>query len=84
MDGVRFVVEQAGCPSCAARIRAALEAIATVDAIEIDEGTDVASVRLANSPAVLEDAVVLALQKASAGSGHEYRVEPGSWVVVRS
>jgi hypothetical protein len=81
---VRFVVEQAGCPTCAARIRGALEAIATVDAIEIDEAADIASVSVAGSSGVFEDAVVLALQKASAGSGHEYRVQPGSWVVVRS
>ena len=84
MGDVRFVVEQAGCSSCAARIRAALEAIATVEAIEIDQSADIAWVRLADSPPVLDDAVVLALQNASAGSGHEYRVQPGSWVVARS
>ena len=84
MSDVRFVVEQAGCSSCAARIRAALEAIVTVEAIEIDEAADIASVRLAESPRVLVDAVALALQTASEGSGHEYRVQPGSWVVPRS
>ncbi len=84
MGDVRFVVEQAGCPSCAARIRSALEAIATVEAIEVDEAADIASVRLTDSPPVLEDAVALAVQNASAGSGHEYRVQPGSWVVARS
>ena len=84
MGDVRFVVEQAGCSSCAARIRVALEAIATVEAIEIDEAADIASVRLADSPRVLEDAVVLALQTASEGSGHEYGVQAGSWVVMRS
>lgn len=84
MGDVRFVVEQAGCPSCAVRLRAALEAIAAVEAIEIDEAADIASVRLADSPHVLEDAVVFAVQNASAGSGHEYRVRPGSWVVVGS
>jgi copper chaperone CopZ len=81
---VSFVVEEAGCSSCVARIRAALETIATVEAIEIDEAADLASVRLAGSPHVLEDAVVLALQNVSVGSGHEYRVQPGSWVVARS
>jgi copper chaperone CopZ len=81
---VRFVVEQAGCSSCAARIRGALEAIVTVEAIEIDEAADVASVSLADSSGVFEDAVVVALQNVSSGSGHEYRVRPGSWVVVRS
>jgi len=84
MGDVRFVVEQAGCSSCAGRIRAGLEAIATVEAIEVDETADTASVRLADAPPVLEDAVVLALQKASAGSGHEYRLRPGSWVVAPS
>ncbi|MDQ3672468.1 MAG: heavy-metal-associated domain-containing protein [Actinomycetota bacterium] len=80
MAGARFEVEHAGCPSCAARIRGALEAIATVEVIEIDERADTAAVRLADSSRVLEEAVALALQKASAGSGHEYRVQPGSWV----
>ena len=84
MDAVRFVVEQAGCSSCAARIRAALEEIATVETIEIDEAADVASVSMADTPPEFEDAVVLALQKASSGSGHEYRVQQGSWLVVRS
>jgi cation transport ATPase len=84
MAGVRFVVEQAGCASCAARIRATLEAIATVEAIEVDEAADVASVALVGSSGIFEDAVALALQKASAGSGHEYRMQPGSWIVVRS
>lgn len=84
MADVSFVVEQAGCSSCAARIRGALEAIATVEAVEIDEAADIASVALADSSGVFEDAVVLALQIASAGSGHEYRVQPGSWVVVSS
>jgi hypothetical protein len=62
----------------------ALEAIVTVEAIEIDEAADVASVSLADSSGVFEDAVVVALQNVSSGSGHEYRVRPGSWVVVRS
>jgi len=81
---VRFVVEQAGCSSCAVRIRAVLEAIVTVEGIEVDEAADIARVRLADSPPVLEDAVVLAVLNASPGSGHEYRVQPGSWVVARS
>jgi copper chaperone CopZ len=81
---VRFVVEHAGCPSCAARIRAALEAIVTVEAIEVNETADTATVSVANPPRAFEDAVAFALRKASAGSGHEYRVQPGSWLVVRS
>jgi copper chaperone CopZ len=81
---VRFVVEQAGCSSCAARIRAALEAIATVEVIEIDESADVALVSLADSSGLSEDAIVVALQKASTNSGHEYRVQAGSWVLAHS
>jgi hypothetical protein len=34
---VRFTVEQAGCPSCAARIESALALVTQVEAIDIDE-----------------------------------------------
>ena len=77
MVEVTFVVEQAGCDSCAARVRAALEPLGTVDAIEIDEDADAATVRV--SGAASEDAVAGALAAASHGSGHAYRVRPGSW-----
>jgi hypothetical protein len=76
---VEFVVEQAGCSSCAARLRGAFETIATVDAIEVDEGADAAAVRLRSADAISEDAVGRLLSDAAAGSGHEYRVQPGSW-----
>jgi copper chaperone CopZ len=77
---VTFVVEQAGCESCAARVRAALEPLAAVEAIEVDEDADAATVRV--SGAASEDAVAGALAAASHGIGHEYRVRPGSWQPV--
>jgi copper chaperone CopZ len=78
MSEVRFVVEHAGCDSCAARVRLALEPIATVGEVTVDESADVAFVSLA-SPAVSERSVNEALHEASTGSGHEYSVRPGSW-----
>jgi cation transport ATPase len=72
-----FVVEQAGCASCAARVRGALEPLAEVVAIEVDEQADAATVRAAGD--LSEDAANNALQAASHGSGHTYRVRPGSW-----
>jgi copper chaperone CopZ len=74
---VTFVVEQAGCDSCADRLRGALGPVAAVAAIVIDEEADAATVRLAG--AASEDAVGAALAAASKGSGHAYRVRPGSW-----
>jgi copper chaperone CopZ len=78
MNEVRFVVEQAGCSSCAARVRQALEAIATVREVTVDESADVAFVSLA-SATVSERSVNESLREASAGSGHVYQVRPGSW-----
>jgi copper chaperone CopZ len=75
---VEFVVEQAGCSSCADRVRTALEAIATVHAIEVDEEVDAAAVRLEVCDPISEEAVGKLLIEAAA-SGHEYRVQPGSW-----
>jgi copper chaperone CopZ len=75
---VEFVVEQAGCSSCADRVQAALEGIGTVEAIEVDEEADAAAVRLRSPDPISEDAVGRLLSEA-AGSGHEYRVHPGSW-----
>jgi copper chaperone CopZ len=79
MNEVRFVVEHAGCDSCAARVRQALEVIATVREVTVDESADVAFVSLA-SATVSERSVNEALREASAGSGHEYQVRPGSWL----
>lgn len=78
MVNVAFEVEQAGCESCAARVRAALEPLAELDEISIDSETDSATVR-ATGDELSEDAVNRALEDVSHGSGHVYRVRPGSW-----
>lgn len=78
MAEVVFEVEQAGCESCAARVRAALEPLGEVGEIAIDEQADAATVR-ARGAELSEDAVNAALAGASHGSGHEYRVRAGSW-----
>ncbi|HEY4621882.1 MAG TPA: heavy-metal-associated domain-containing protein [Gaiellaceae bacterium] len=79
MTATVFEVEQAGCVSCAARVRGALAPLAAVDGIEIDEDKDTATVRLAPGTDATEVDVNRALLEASHGSGHVYRVKPGSW-----
>ena len=76
-----FEVEQAGCESCSARVRAALEPLGEIGEITIDEQADAATVR-ARGAALSEDAVNTALAAASDGSGHVYRVHPGTWRAV--
>ena len=78
MGEAYFVVEQAGCTSCAGRIGKALEDTATAHEIELDEAADVAIVRLLSSSAT-EGAVHEVLRKASEGAGHRYRIQPVSW-----
>jgi copper chaperone CopZ len=78
MAEVVFEVEQAGCESCAARVRGALEPFAEVREVAMDEDADSATVR-ASGAGLSEDAVNAALEAASHGSGHAYRVRPGSW-----
>lgn len=78
MDAISFVVDQAGCSSCAERVRNALADVATVYEVEIDEAADAALVSLCAS-SVSEESVNDALRKASVGAGHQYRVRPGSW-----
>lgn len=80
---VQFVVEGAGCESCAARVRQALAPLATVDDVRIDEQADVATVSL-SATSIAEDDAVAALREASVGSGHDYRIKPGSWTGVAS
>jgi copper chaperone CopZ len=80
VTNVVFEVEQAGCPSCAARVRGALAPLGAVGEIDIDEEADEATVRLRVEPSVGEDEVNRALLLASRGSGHGYRVKPGSWL----
>jgi copper chaperone CopZ len=72
-----FVVEEAGCESCAALVREALEPLGAVESVEVDEAADVAFVRLASSAS--EPDVNKALADVSASAGHAYRVRPGSW-----
>jgi hypothetical protein len=78
-EPIHFLVEHAGCGSCAARVKAALTDLLAIEEITVDEAADVAAVR-ANAPPGLELAAVdAALAEASYGSGHTYRVRPGSW-----
>jgi hypothetical protein len=76
---IRFVVEEAGCSSCARRIREALSSIATVDEVVVDESADVATVSLVAGSDVSEQAVRRVLAEASQGAGHQYRLLAGSW-----
>lgn len=75
-----FVVEQAGCESCAALVREALEPLGAVESIEVDEQADTSTVRLAGG--ATEADVNRALADAPEGVGHTYRVQPGSWRVA--
>lgn len=79
---VAFEVEGAGCDSCATRVRRAMSALTVVYDISIDGEADTASVHIATGPDVTEDAVDRVLVDASPGSGHSYRVKPGSWRLV--
>lgn len=76
---VSFIVEEAGCDSCAARVRSALEPLGSIQALEVDHAADVSTVRLDCDPALSEEAVNRALAEASDGVGHTYRVRPGSF-----
>ena len=75
MSDFQFVVEEAGCETCAERVRSAFESLVTVETISIDETADTATVVAhAETPPSL-DAIDAALAGASAGSGHTYRVQ---------
>jgi len=74
---VAFDVEQAGCESCGTLIGTALAEIGTVERLDVDESSDTAAVVLAGS--ATHEIVDAALERASAGAGHTYRVRPGSW-----
>jgi hypothetical protein len=76
---VRFVVEHAGCPSCGELVRAALEPFGVVRELTVDEADDSSSVRMRFAAGPSQEAVDATLADASVGSGHEYRVRPGSW-----
>ena len=74
-----FEVEGAGCETCAVRVRAALDGLAAVETVEIDEARDVAIVSLAQADDLDEAQVNAVLENASVGSGHAYRVASGTW-----
>jgi copper chaperone CopZ len=74
-----FEVDQAGCPSCADRVRAALSDLATVEEIVVDDKAVRARVVISCPQDLREEIVNEALLRASGGSGHEYRVRTGSW-----
>jgi hypothetical protein len=78
-EPVRFVVEQAACVSCAERVQAALSDLIVIDELRIDEPADAAVVRGRAAARLEQAAVDAALARASHGSGHAYRVSPGSW-----
>jgi hypothetical protein len=79
MSDYQFVVDGAGCESCAERVRSAVAPLVTVESITIDESTDTATVvvRAESPPSV--DAIDAALADASTGSGHAYRVQRRSF-----
>lgn len=77
--GIRFEVEDAGCDSCAARVRGAIEPLAAVAGTEVDHDADRTTVRLAPGATVSEEDVEHALAAASEGTPHTYRLRPGSW-----
>jgi copper chaperone CopZ len=74
---ISFVVEEAGCESCAELVRKALDPLGTVESIEVDGAADASRIRLSGAPS--EEQVGAALAEASTGVGHAYRVQPGSW-----
>ena len=82
MVDVSFEVVQAGCESCAARVRGALAPLLEISALEIDESRDAAVVvaRADQEPRI--ETMDELLAAASEGAGHAYRVRPGSLRVV--
>jgi len=79
VNEIHFIVDQAGCTSCAELLNKALAPIAEVRGIDVDEGADRAAVRVTFSPDLSQEAVSGALLNASTAAGHDYRVQPGSW-----
>jgi copper chaperone CopZ len=76
---IEFVVEQAGCASCAALVEDALGALGSVERVDVDEAADTASVRLSPHDEELSVGELdRALAEASGGTGHTYRVRAGS------
>jgi hypothetical protein len=78
-EPIAFRVEQAGCEACASRVRTALAGLLAIEEITIDEDADAAVVHAQAPPQLDVPTVEAALASASRGSGHAYRVSPGSW-----
>ena len=87
MNETVFQVEQAGCESCAALVREALEEVATVLEVDVDEDADLATVRLGRrvnaqtgeALKTLSEGDIDRLLRDASPEGHAYRVRPGSW-----
>lgn len=79
---ISFEVEQAGCASCAARVRGALAPLLEISAVEVDESLDatVVTARAVEAPPV--ETIDELLAAASEGADHTYRVKPGSLRLV--
>jgi hypothetical protein len=75
---VEFVVAEAGCESCASRVRSAVASIVSVTSIAIDEGGDTAKVVGRAGFDVTAEELDELLAAASEGAGHRYHVVPGS------
>lgn len=73
-----FVVEQAGCSSCARLIRDTLATIGEVEDVSIDEANDLGFVRMTPTFETTEAQLNAVLLAASDGTGHAYSVRPGS------
>ena len=78
---MEIVVENAGCSSCGALVRDALASFGEIEALTIDEAADTATVHLSRSSTIAITTADLdrALAAAGVGSGHAYRVRPGSF-----
>ena len=79
MVEIAFEVEQAGCASCAARVKTALEPLLRISTLQVDESRDAAVVTALAVEQPLVETIDELLAAASEGAGHTYRVKPGSW-----
>ena len=78
MRDVEFVVAEAGCESCATRVRSAVASLVSVTSVSIDEGADTAKVTGRALSDVTPESLDELLAVASVGAGHRYHVVPGS------
>jgi copper chaperone CopZ len=78
VDVTLLEVEQAGCESCAALVRAALEEVGTVLEVTVDENADLATVLL-EALLMPPEGDIDRLLSAVPPEGHAYRIRPVSW-----